>query len=66
MDTVDNRGLTPRNAPCPCGSGKRFKDCHGKRGFGERSYVRVAVRDERDNEYLLWCLTELDRESTRG
>ena len=19
-----------RNAPCPCGSGKRFKDCHGK------------------------------------
>lgn len=21
---------TPRNAPCPCGSGKRYKDCHGK------------------------------------
>jgi len=20
----------PRNAPCPCGSGKRFKDCHGR------------------------------------
>jgi preprotein translocase subunit SecA len=20
----------PRNAPCPCGSGKRFKHCHGK------------------------------------
>ncbi|GBF58571.1 protein translocase subunit SecA [Candidatus Phycosocius bacilliformis] len=20
---------TPRNAPCPCGSGKRFKACHG-------------------------------------
>jgi uncharacterized protein len=20
---------TPRNAPCPCGSGKRFKHCHG-------------------------------------
>jgi uncharacterized protein len=20
---------TPRNAPCPCGSGKRFKQCHG-------------------------------------
>ena len=19
----------PRNAPCPCGSGKRYKDCHG-------------------------------------
>ncbi len=22
----------PRNAPCPCGSGKRFKHCHGLRG----------------------------------
>jgi preprotein translocase subunit SecA len=20
---------TPRNAPCPCGSGKRYKNCHG-------------------------------------
>ncbi|MCT8987465.1 SEC-C metal-binding domain-containing protein [Shewanella phaeophyticola] len=19
----------PRNSPCPCGSGKRFKQCHG-------------------------------------
>jgi len=22
----------PRNAPCPCGSGKKYKDCHGKSG----------------------------------
>jgi predicted O-linked N-acetylglucosamine transferase (SPINDLY family) len=31
---VDSRGLTPirRNDPCPCGSGKRFKDCHGSLG----------------------------------
>jgi preprotein translocase subunit SecA len=21
---------TPRNAPCPCGSGKKFKLCHGR------------------------------------
>jgi preprotein translocase subunit SecA len=21
---------TPRNAPCPCGSGKKYKICHGK------------------------------------
>lgn len=20
---------TPRNAPCPCGSGRKFKRCHG-------------------------------------
>jgi uncharacterized protein YecA (UPF0149 family) len=24
-------GDTLRNAPCPCGSGKRFKHCHGKK-----------------------------------
>lgn len=22
----------PRNSPCPCGSGKKFKECHGKSG----------------------------------
>jgi len=22
----------PRNAPCPCGSGKKFKKCHGLNG----------------------------------
>ena len=22
-------GVVPRNAPCPCGSGRRYKDCHG-------------------------------------
>ena len=21
---------TPKNAPCPCGSGKKYKMCHGK------------------------------------
>ena len=25
-------GATPRNAPCPCGSGKKYKHCHGKLG----------------------------------
>ncbi|WP_298215594.1 preprotein translocase subunit SecA [Acidocella sp.] len=23
-------GSTPRNAPCPCGSGRKFKYCHGR------------------------------------
>ena len=22
----------PRNAPCPCGSGKKYKHCHGSAG----------------------------------
>jgi len=24
-----NWGKVARNAPCPCGSGKKFKHCHG-------------------------------------
>jgi preprotein translocase subunit SecA len=23
-------GKVQRNAPCPCGSGKKFKHCHGR------------------------------------
>ena len=23
-----------RNKPCPCGSGKKYKDCHGRRNVG--------------------------------
>ncbi len=26
----DEFSKTPRNAPCPCGSGKKFKNCHGQ------------------------------------
>ena len=26
----ENWKNTPRNAPCPCGSGKRYKQCHGR------------------------------------
>jgi protein O-GlcNAc transferase len=32
-----NTASITRNAPCPCGSGKRYKDCHGTAG---------AARDE--------------------
>jgi preprotein translocase subunit SecA len=27
----------PRNAPCPCGSGKKYKQCHGRPGAAEIS-----------------------------
>jgi preprotein translocase subunit SecA len=23
-------GKVPRNAPCPCGTGRKYKHCHGK------------------------------------
>jgi preprotein translocase subunit SecA len=32
MDREDQStwGKVPRNAPCPCGSGKKYKHCHGR------------------------------------
>ncbi len=32
LDTSDAEtwGKVPRNAPCPCGGGKKFKHCHGR------------------------------------
>jgi preprotein translocase subunit SecA len=30
--TVTGTKETPRNAPCPCGSGKKYKVCHGRPG----------------------------------
>ena len=32
-----------RNKPCPCGSGKKYKRCHGKPG--PRELVDVASRE---------------------
>ena len=29
-EAEEMRGKIPRNAPCPCGSGKKYKHCHGK------------------------------------
>jgi preprotein translocase subunit SecA len=29
--SADQLANTPKNAPCPCGSGKKFKMCHGRR-----------------------------------
>ncbi len=34
-----------RNAPCPCGSGKRFKDCHGALSPTAMDWVRRALGD---------------------
>ncbi len=29
---VSGTKKVPRNSPCPCGSGKKYKECHGKSG----------------------------------
>ncbi len=30
VKSADDWSRTPRNAPCPCGSGKKYKMCHGR------------------------------------
>jgi preprotein translocase subunit SecA len=30
LDDPSTWAATPRNAPCPCGSGRKFKHCHGR------------------------------------
>jgi len=36
-----------------------IKDCKGKKGVGDRSFVRFAVRDMKDNDYLIACLKKI-------
>lgn len=40
-------GLVGRNAPCPCGSGKKAKRCHGAVAIPQvqEVYSTVALRD---------------------
>jgi preprotein translocase subunit SecA len=30
VKSADDWSTTPRNAMCPCGSGKKYKLCHGR------------------------------------
>ena len=36
-----------------------IKDCSGKSAFGNRNYIRIAVRDRKDNHYLYSSLKSL-------
>lgn len=36
-----------------------IKDCRGKSAFGNRNYIRIAVRDRKDNHYLYSSLKSL-------
>uniref|UniRef100_UPI0036D7717F aminotransferase class I/II-fold pyridoxal phosphate-dependent enzyme n=1 Tax=Photorhabdus sp. RM322S TaxID=3342825 RepID=UPI0036D7717F len=35
------------------------KDCSGKKGFNNGNYIRLAVRNSYDNQYLIDCLKEI-------
>ena len=36
-----------RNEPCPCGSGKKYKDCHEKEG--EAFLIKLARQREKEH-----------------
>ena len=38
---------TPRNAPCPCGSGKKYKKCHG--AASERRLLALRAMSDPPN-----------------
>ena len=54
--------LTPiaRNAPCPCGSGKRFKNCHGDIGSADEP---ADSTDARAAIEASWRALEVDPEN---
>lgn len=46
-------GKIGRNAPCPCGSGKKFKNCHGKGGrFPDPDNVAAIYLDEKKKNIM--------------
>lgn len=49
IDSVRQRHVAKvgRNDPCPCGSGKKYKDCHEK--AGEAFLEKIAREQDREN-----------------
>lgn len=44
MNTTTFAPPASRNAPCPCGSGRRYKDCHGQVGAAPRAVSADLAR----------------------
>ena len=38
-----------------------IKNCSSKTGFGNKSYVRIAIRNQIDNDQLIKALIELEK-----
>jgi glycosyltransferase involved in cell wall biosynthesis len=49
-----------RNAPCPCGSGKRFKECHGALRGGEPFAAQPGTSEANDDRSLQHAQRLLD------
>lgn len=37
-----------------------MRDCSGKAGLQDKQYMRIAVRDQKDNDRLINALKELE------
>ncbi|HSR13799.1 MAG TPA: SEC-C domain-containing protein [Thermodesulfobacteriota bacterium] len=46
-----NYSQIPRNAPCPCGSGKKFKKCHLP--WVEEQELRIREKEEEEEEHQI-------------
>jgi predicted O-linked N-acetylglucosamine transferase (SPINDLY family) len=44
---VDPSQLVSRNGPCPCGSGRRYKDCHGRLAGVDPRLRNAAILNDR-------------------
>lgn len=44
VESAARKNDNPRNLPCPCGSGRKFKKCCGNAGSAH-SYLLIGMRD---------------------
>ncbi len=53
FDSVSQRHVVKvgRNDPCPCGSGKKFKDCHERKGEGYLQKLAAEQDRQRREEF---------------
>ncbi|HZI83924.1 MAG TPA: tetratricopeptide repeat protein, partial [Casimicrobiaceae bacterium] len=51
MSAASVAKLPARNAPCPCGSGRRYKECHGAVRIGASQWVERALRELRARDF---------------
>lgn len=50
LEGLSPRGRFRRNAPCPCGSGKKFKKCHRRDFLDKKNGRRDPTPDTSDKE----------------
>ncbi|WP_374991567.1 SEC-C metal-binding domain-containing protein [Bradyrhizobium sp. LHD-71] len=65
--TFWNCGMTQRNAPCPCGSGKKFKHRHGK--VPAKNNIAGILLDAENNRRIVvtkdFLLNQLHRDGPK-